>query len=221
MQKIQVSASILSADMCNLEAVVRTLETSGTDMLHFDVMDGRFVDNISFGIPVLEAIRKKTDLFLDVHLMISDPLHYAERFAKAGANGITFHLESESDPQKTIDAIHACGIPAGIVIKPNTPAEAVLPYLSSVEMVLVMTVEPGFGGQAFIPESLDKIKELRTLLDERGLKTDIEVDGGIYCENVEAVLDAGANIIVSGSGVFKGNITENTKRFMEILKRHE
>ena len=107
MQKIQVSASILSADMCNLEAVVRTLETSGTDMLHFDVMDGRFVDNISFGIPVLEAIRKKTDLFLDVHLMISDPLHYAERFAKAGANGITFHLESESDPQKTIDAIHA------------------------------------------------------------------------------------------------------------------
>ena len=219
MQKIQVSASILSADMCNLEAVVRTLETSGTDMLHFDVMDGRFVDNISFGIPVLEAIRKKTDLFLDVHLMISDPLHYAERFAKAGANGITFHLESESDPQKTIDAIHACGIPAGIVIKPNTPAEAVLPYLSSVEMVLVMTVEPGFGGQAFIPESLDKIKELRTLLDERGLKTDIEVDGGIYCENVEAVLDAGANIIVSGSGVFKGNITENTKRFMEI--RHE
>ena len=148
MQKIQVSASILSADMCNLEAVVRTLETIGTDMLHFDVMDGRFVDNISFGIPVLEAIRKKTDLFLDVHLMISDPLHYAARFAKAGANGITFHLESESDPQKTIDAIHACGIPAGIVIKPNTPAEAVLPYLPSVEMVLVMTVEPGFGGQS-------------------------------------------------------------------------
>lgn len=217
MQKIQVSASILSADMCNLEAVVRTLETSGTDMLHFDVMDGRFVDNISFGIPVLEAIRKKTDLFLDVHLMISDPLHYAERFAKAGANGITFHLESESDPQKTIDAIHACGIPAGIVIKPNTPAEAVLPYLSSVEMVLVMTVEPGFGGQAYIPESTEKIKELRQMLNEKGLDTDIEVDGGIKKDNLQMVLDAGANVIVAGSAIFKGDIEQNVKDFLRIM----
>ena len=202
MQKIQVSASILSADMCNLEAVVRTLETSGMDMLHFDVMDGRFVDNISFGIPVLEAIRKKTDLFLDVHLMISDPLHYAARFAKAGANGITFHLESESDPQKTIDAIHACGIPAGIVNKPNTPAEAVLPYLPSVEMVLVMTVEPGFGGQSFIPGSLEKIAQLRAMAREMGLETIIEVDGGISARNAGAVYGAGADVLVAGSSVF-------------------
>lgn len=134
MQTIQTSASILNADMCNLEAVVHMLEQSGTDMLHFDVMDGRFVNNISFGIPVLAAIRKKTNLFLDVHLMIADPLQYAARFAQAGANGITFHLESESDPQKTIDAIHACGIPVGIAIKPMTPAESVLPYLPSVEI---------------------------------------------------------------------------------------
>ena len=203
MQKIQVSASILSADMCNLEAVVRTLETSGTDMLHFDVMDGRFVDNISFGIPVLEAIRKKTDLFLDVHLMISDPLHYAERFAKAGANGITFHLESESDPQKTIDAIHACGIPAGIVIKPNTPAEAVLPYLSSVEMVLVMTVEPGFGGQAFIPDTLESVRAASEMVRARGLDIDIEVDGGINPSNIKDAYDAGARVFVAGSSVFR------------------
>ena len=202
MQKIQVSASILSADMCNLEAVVRTLETSGTDMLHFDVMDGRFVDNISFGIPVLEAIRKKTDLFLDVHLMISDPLHYAERFAKAGANGITFHLESESDPQKTIDAIHACGIPAGIVIKPNTPAEAVLPYLSSVEMVLVMTVEPGFGGQKFMTDMMDKVRSIRSWIEQSGREIDLQVDGGVNQETAKTCIEAGANVLVAGSYLF-------------------
>ena len=202
MQKIQVSASILSADMCNLEAVVRTLETSGTDMLHFDVMDGRFVDNISFGIPVLEAIRKKTDLFLDVHLMISDPLHYAARFAKAGANGITFHLESESDPQKTIDAIHACGIPAGIVIKPNTPAEAVLPYLSSVEMVLVMTVEPGFGGQSFMADMMPKVQTIRGYIDAMNPACELEVDGGVDAATAPLCVEAGADVLVAGSAVF-------------------
>ena len=203
MQKIQVSASILSADMCNLEAVVRTLETSGTDMLHFDVMDGRFVDNISFGIPVLEAIRKKTDLFLDVHLMISDPLHYAARFAKAGANGITFHLESESDPQKTIDAIHACGIPAGIVIKPNTPAEAVLPYLSSVEMVLVMTVEPGFGGQKFMADMMPKVQAIRGYIDAMNPACELEVDGGVDPQTAKVCVASGANVLVAGSAVYK------------------
>lgn len=214
MQKIQVSASILSADMCNLEAVVRTLEISGTDMLHFDVMDGRFVDNISFGIPVLEAIRKKTDLFLDVHLMISDPLHYAARFAKAGANGITFHLESESDPQKTIDAIHACGIPAGIVIKPNTPAEAVLPYLSSVEMVLVMTVEPGFGGQSFLWEMLKKVQFLRQKAAEQGLYVSIQVDGGVNAETAPEAVKAGANNLVVGSYLFR---QENLKTAVDFF----
>ena len=204
MQKIQVSASILSADMCNLEAVVRTLETSGTDMLHFDVMDGRFVDNISFGIPVLEAIRKK----------ISDPLHYAARFAKAGANGITFHLESESDPQKTIDAIHACGIPAGIVIKPNTPAEAVLPYLSSVEMVLVMTVEPGFGGQSFLWEMLKKVQFLRQKAAEQGLSVSIQVDGGVNAETAPEAVKAGANNLVVGSYLFR---QENLKTAVDFF----
>ena len=215
MQKIQVSASILSADMCNLEAVVRTLETSGTDMLHFDVMDGRFVDNISFGIPVLEAIRKKTDLFLDVHLMISDPLHYAERFAKAGANGITFHLESESDPQKTIDAIHACDIPAGIVIKPNTPAEAVLPYLSSVEMVLVMTVEPGFGGQSFMADMMPKVRAIRAYIDEKNPGCELEVDGGVNAQTAKVCTAAGANVLVAGSAFFKA---EDKAAFVQAVK---
>lgn len=214
MQTIQTSVSILSADMCNLEAVVHMLEQSGTDMLHFDVMDGRFVNNISFGIPVLSAIRKKTDLFLDVHLMIADPLQYAARFAQAGANGITFHLESESDPQKTIDAIHACGIPAGIVIKPMTPAEAVLPYLSSVETVLVMTVEPGFGGQAFIWDMLEKVRFLRCAAKEKGLHTMIQVDGGVNAETALAAVNAGADNLVVGSYLFR---QENPKAVIDFL----
>ena len=214
MRTIQTSASILSADMCNLEAVVHMLEQSGTDMLHFDVMDGRFVNNISFGIPVLSAIRKKTDLFLDIHLMIADPLQYAARFAHAGANGITFHLESESDPQKTIDAIHACGIPAGIVIKPMTPAEAVLPYLPSVEMVLVMTVEPGFGGQAFLWDMLEKVRFLHRAVKEQGLHTIIQVDGGINAETAPAAVEAGADNLVVGSYLFR---QENPKMVIDFL----
>lgn len=216
MRTIQTSASILSADMCNLEAVVHMLEQSGTDMLHFDVMDGRFVNNISFGIPVLSALRKKTDLFLDVHLMIADPLQYVERFAHAGANGITFHLESESDPQKTIDAIHACGIPAGLVIKPMTPAKAILPYLSSVEMVLVMTVEPGFGGQAFLWDMLEKVRFLHCAAKEQGLHTIIQVDGGINAETAPAAVEAGADNLVVGSYLFR---QENPKKVIDFLHR--
>ena len=203
-----LAPSILSADFKILGEQIEQTEKAGAKYIHFDVMDGIFVPSISFGMPVLSALKGAVKQALDVHLMVTEPIRYVKEFAKCGADIITVHLEACEDVKATVDEIKASGVKAGITIKPA-------------DMFLIMSVEPGFGGQAFIPESLDKIKELRTLLDERGLKTDIEVDGGIYCENVEAVLDAGANIIVSGSGVFKGNITENTKRFMEILKRHE
>ena len=195
-----LAPSILSADFKILGEQIEQTEKAGAKYIHFDVMDGIFVPSISFGMPVLSALKGAVKQALDVHLMVT---------------------EACEDVKATVDEIKASGVKAGITIKPATPVKELIPYLELADMFLIMSVEPGFGGQAFIPESLDKIKELRTLLDERGLKTDIEVDGGIYCENVEAVLDAGANIIVSGSGVFKGNITENTKRFMEILKRHE
>ena len=204
-----LAPSILSADFKILGEQIEQTEKAGAKYIHFDVMDGIFVPSISFGMPVLSALKGAVKQALDVHLMVTEPIRYVKEFAKCGADIITVHLEACED------------VKAGITIKPATPVKELIPYLELADMFLIMSVEPGFGGQAFIPESLDKIKELRTLLDERGLKTDIEVDGGIYCENVEAVLDAGANIIVSGSGVFKGNITENTKRFMEILKRHE
>ena len=196
-------------------------EAAGGEYIHFDVMDGIFVPSISFGMPVLSCIKGYTSQILDAHLMITEPIRYVEEFAKAGADIITVHLEACEDLQATIDKIHAAGVKAGISIKPKTPVEAFVPYLDQADMFLVMSVEPGFGGQAFIPESLDRIRELRKMLDEKGLKTDIEVDGGIYHANVAEVLDAGANIMVSGSGIFKGDIRKNTEEFMEILKSHE
>ena len=221
MNNIQISASILSADLSNLAAVTEGLEHSGVDMLHFDVMDGHFVPNLTFGMPVLAAIDHCTNLFLDVHLMITNPLQYVEQFAKAGADLITFHLESDSDPEETIRTIHAAGAQAGIVLKPGTSWETAIPFLPMVEVVLVMTVEPGFGGQAYIPESTDKIRALRKMLNDRGLTTDIEVDGGIKKDNLEMVLDAGANEIVAGSAIFKDDIEKNTRDFMEILKKRQ
>lgn len=216
-----LAPSILSADFKVLGEQIEQTEKAGAKYIHFDVMDGIFVPSISFGMPVLSSLKSAAKQALDVHLMITEPIRYVKEFAKCGADIITVHLEACEDLKATLDEIHASGVKAGITIKPATPVKELIPYLEFADMFLIMSVEPGFGGQAFIPESLDKIRELRALLDERGLKTDIEVDGGIYCENVGEVLDAGANIIVSGSGVFKGDIAENTKRFMEILKRHE
>ena len=198
-----VSASVLSADMLHLEQEIRKMENSGIDMLHFDVMDGIFVNNISYGLPILESVNKCTDMFRDVHLMITDPLKYVKRFADCGVDNITFHIESESDVMETIKAIKECGVKASVSIKPATPAEAVFEYLPYVDMVLVMTVEPGFGGQSFIYDTLDKISSIRSKANELGLSVDIEVDGGINAETSPLVRRSGANVLVSGSYLFK------------------
>lgn len=212
-----LAPSILSADFKILGEQLKVTEAAGAEYIHFDVMDGMFVPSISFGMPVLASIKGYTEQTLDVHLMVTEPIRYIEDFVKAGADIITVHLEACEDLQATVDKIHEAGAKVGISIKPKTPVEALVPYLEQAEMFLIMSVEPGFGGQAFIPESLDRIRELRSLLDEKGLAADIEVDGGIYHKNVAEVLAAGANVMVSGSGVFKGNIKENTEKFMEIL----
>ena len=184
-------------------------------------VDGIFVPSISFGMPVLSSVKGATDQVLDVHLMVTEPIRYVKEFASCGADIITIHLEACEDPGAALDAIHACGVRAGISIKPATPVEKLIPYLDKADMFLIMSVEPGFGGQAFIPESLERIRRVRDLLDERGLEKDVEVDGGIYHSNVDEVLNAGANVIVSGSGVYRGDIRKNTAEFMEILRNHE
>lgn len=197
-----ISASILSADFCNLNTQIKKVEDSGIEMIHYDVMDGVFVPNISFGIPVLCDIKKCTSLVFDVHLMITDPLKYIEDFAKAGADIITFHLESQSDVMETINAIHKCGLKAGISIKPGTDLDTVLPFIDKVEMVLIMTVEPGFGGQGFMEDMLDKIAKLKSIIDERNLDVAIEVDGGINAVTSQKVIKAGADTLVAGSYLF-------------------
>ena len=216
-----LAPSILSADFKILGEQLKLTEEAGAEYIHFDVMDGMFVPSISFGMPVLASIKGATTQSLDVHLMVTEPIRYVEEFVKAGADIVTVHYEACEDLQATIDKIHAAGAKVGISIKPKTPVDVLLPYLDQAEMFLIMSVEPGFGGQAFIPESLDKIREVRAKLNEKNLETDIQVDGGIYVENVREVLDAGANVIVAGSAVFRGDAGENTAKFMEILKSYE
>ncbi len=199
---ILVSASVLSADMLNLEAEIKKMEDSGVDMLHFDVMDGIFVNNITYGLPVLEAVRKVTDMVLDVHLMITDPIRYVKRFAQAGADIISFHSEAGSPVSETIKAVRECGSKPALAIKPATRAEEVRKYLPELDMVLVMTVEPGFGGQSFIPETIPKIRDIQSMIAEMGLSTHLQVDGGINDVTAGEVRNAGADILVSGSYLF-------------------
>lgn len=216
-----LAPSMLSADFKELGKEIRTIEENGAKYLHFDVMDGIFVPSISFGMPVLESIRPGTSLVCDAHLMITEPIRYIEAFAKAGADLITIHLEACEDVEATIAKIRECGCKVGISICPETPVSSLEDLVDKVDMVLIMSVHPGFGGQKFIPESLDKIRELKTMLDAKGLDVDIQVDGGIYTTNVAEVIEAGANIIVAGSAVFKGDTAKNTIDMMEILKKYE
>lgn len=199
---IKISPSVLACDFARLGEEAAAMERAGADMLHLDIMDGHFVPNISFGAPVIEKLRKAATLPFDVHLMISDPLRYAGDFAAAGADIITFHVEAESDVSATIARIHACGAKSGLVLKPATPAEAVFPYLDDIAMVLVMTVEPGFGGQKFMADICPKITLLRQEIDRRNLAVDLEVDGGIGLETAGQVVAAGANVLVAGSSLF-------------------
>lgn len=216
-----LAPSILAADFNVLGKQIKTCADQGARYLHFDVMDGMFVPNISFGLPVLSSIQGKENLVMDVHLMIEEPLRYVEQFCEAGADIVNVHYEACGNLQAVLDKIHDCGRKAGITIKPETPVEVLIPYLGQAELFLIMSVEPGLGGQAFIPGALVKIRRLRALLEERDLTADVEVDGGVYLDNVRDILDAGANVIVSGSSVFRGNIAENVSAFMEILKEYE
>ena len=202
-----LSPSILSADFANLGEQVRMLDEAGAQYVHIDVMDGMFVPSISFGMPVIKSIRECSDRIFDVHLMIEEPGRYIDDLAEVGADLITVHAEACKHLDRTIEAIKEKGLLAGVALNPATPLSAIEWILPKVDMVLIMSVNPGFGGQKLIPYTV-----------ERGLKTDIEVDGGVNLENVTEVMDAGANIIVAGSAVFKGDISENVERFLDVLK---
>ena len=220
MKKI-LAPSILSADLKTLGEQIIETEKGGAQYIHFDIMDGMFVPSISFGMPVLSSIRNLTGQTIDAHLMVTEPVRLMEEFVECGADILTIHYEACTDIKADIDCIHSLGVKAGLSIKPETPVEALEPYLEQADMFLVMCVVPGFGGQTFLPGSIEKIQKLRAMLRERGMEKDIEVDGGIHHSNVTKVLDAGANIIVAGSAIYKGDVRDNTERFMEILRNYD
>lgn len=213
---MKIAASMLSADFANLERDLKVVEKSGADYLHLDIMDGHFVPNITMGPDQVAQLRKVVKIPFDTHLMISQPLKYIEPFADAGSDMITIHVESEGDTKVAIDLIKSKGVKPGLVVSPDTSIDLLEPYLDDIQMILIMCVYPGFGGQAYIPQSTEKIKACRTMIGDRAI--DLQVDGGINFKTLKEVVDAGANVIVSGSCLFKGNMFDNIKRFREIIK---
>jgi len=212
---IKISPSVLASDLSNLASEVQEIEKAGAEMAHLDVMDGVFVPNMSFGMPVIECLRNKSNIIFDVHLMIVNPEKYAKRFIDAGADIVTFHLEACEDPRALLKEIRANGAKAAISIKPATVASAIFDYLDDLDMVLVMTVEPGYGGQKFMADMLPKIKEIRSEIERRGLDIDIQVDGGINAETAKLCVEAGANVLVAGSSVFKAS---DRKAAIDVLR---
>lgn len=212
-----LAPSILAADFAKLGQEVRTITEAGAEYVHIDVMDGMFVPNISFGMPVVKSIRSCTDKVFDVHMMVEEPGRYAQDMKQAGADLLCVHQEACRHLDRTVQQIHELGMKAGVALNPATPADTLECILDQVDMVLVMSVNPGFGGQKFIPYTLKKVAKLRRMIEERGLSVDIEVDGGVDLQNVREVLAAGANIIVAGSAVFRGDAAENTRSFLKIF----
>lgn len=213
----KLAPSILSANFAALGEDVKKAERSGAQYLHIDVMDGAFVPSLSLGFPVIQSIRKLTDMVFDVHLMICNPDLYIAEFAAAGADIITVHAEACPHLNRTVASIKEQGVKAGVVLNPSTPLTALEYILEDLDMVLLMTVNPGFGGQKYIESCTKKIRDLRKMITDRGLNIDIEVDGGIKLSNVKKVLEAGANVIVAGSAVFGGDVEQNVKDFLEVL----
>jgi len=212
-----LASSILAADVTKFGEEINTTVANGAKYIHVDVMDGVFVPKLSYGQCVVKGLRKCTDAVFDVHLMVVEPIKYVEDFRLMGADIITVHLEACTDVKMTLLKIRDCGAKAGLSIKPETPVEEIRPYLDYVDMILIMSVEPGLGGQKYIDASTERIAQTRKMINESGMDIDVEVDGGVYLGNLKTILDAGANVIVSGSAIFNGDVAENTRKFVEIM----